>query len=120
LFGERSVTGFERALPRRAGRQGTITRDITLPHVLGSDACGVIAEVGPGVTGFATGDRVIPMPGYPLDERDDSASPLSAAPTYAIGGILRWGTYAEYVEAQQARCTALHPAFGALWNAGAA
>jgi NADPH2:quinone reductase len=79
-------------------RQGTITRDITLPHVLGSDACGVIAEVGPGVTGFATGDRVIPMPGYPLDERDDDASPLSAAPTYAIGGILRWGTYADYVE----------------------
>lgn len=79
-------------------RQGTITRDIALPHVLGSDACGVIAEVGPGVTGFATGDRVIPMPGYPLDERDDGANPLSAAPTYAIGGILRWGTYAEYVE----------------------
>ncbi|WP_284615081.1 quinone oxidoreductase family protein [Aquabacterium humicola] len=79
-------------------RQGTITRDIALPHVLGSDACGVIADVGPGVTGFATGDRVIPMPGYPLDERDDGASPLSAAPSYAIGGILRWGTYAEYVE----------------------
>lgn len=79
-------------------RQGTITRDIALPHVLGSDACGVIADVGPGVTGFATGDRVIPMPGYPLDERDDDANPLSAAPSYAIGGILRWGTYAEYVE----------------------
>ncbi len=79
-------------------RQGVITRDIALPHVLGSDASGVIAEVGPGVTGFVTGDRVIPMPGYPLDGRDDDTRPLSAAPSYAIGGILRWGTYAQYVE----------------------
>jgi NADPH:quinone reductase-like Zn-dependent oxidoreductase len=79
-------------------RQGAITCDIALPHVLGSDASGVIAEVGPGVTGFATGERVIPMPGYPLDERDDDTRPLSAAPSYAIGGILRWGTYAQYVE----------------------
>jgi NADPH:quinone reductase-like Zn-dependent oxidoreductase len=38
------------------------------------------------------------MPGYPLDERDDDTRPLSAAPSYAIGGILRWGTYAQYVE----------------------
>jgi NADPH:quinone reductase-like Zn-dependent oxidoreductase len=79
-------------------REGVITRDLALPHVLGSDASGVIAEVGQGVTGFSVGERVIPMPGYPLDARDDKFSPLSAAPTYAIGGILRWGTYAEYVE----------------------
>jgi NADPH:quinone reductase len=79
-------------------RQGAITRDIALPHVLGSDASGVIAEIGKGVTGFTVGERVIPMPGYPLDARDDGFSPLSAAPSYAIGGIFRWGTYAEYVE----------------------
>lgn len=79
-------------------RQGTITRDIALPHVLGSDASGEIAAVGAGVTGFAPGERVVPMPGYPLDDADAAFSPLSAAPSYAIGGILRWGTYAQYIE----------------------
>jgi NADPH:quinone reductase-like Zn-dependent oxidoreductase len=79
-------------------RQGVITQDIALPHVLGSDACGVIADIGQGVTGFAPGERVVPMPGYPLDARDDNHAVLSAAPSYAIGGIFRWGTYAEFVE----------------------
>nr|WP_255429519.1 zinc-binding dehydrogenase [Ramlibacter albus] len=79
-------------------RNGDILRDLALPHILGSDASGVVAELGEGVTGFSVGERVIPMPGYPLDARDDRFAPLSAAPTYAIGGILRWGTYAEYVE----------------------
>jgi propanol-preferring alcohol dehydrogenase len=32
----------------------------TLPHVLGHEPAGVIAEVGAGVTGFAPGDRVVP------------------------------------------------------------
>jgi NADPH:quinone reductase len=79
-------------------RQGDITREIALPHILGSDASGVIAELGQDVSGFAVGERVIPMPGYPLDSGHDGFSPLSAAPSYAIGGILRWGTYADYVE----------------------
>ncbi len=79
-------------------RSGTITRDIKVPHVLGSDASGVIAALGADVSGFAIGDRVVPMPGYPLDPDDDDFSPMSAAPSYAIGGIANWGTYAEYIE----------------------
>jgi NADPH:quinone reductase-like Zn-dependent oxidoreductase len=38
------------------------------------------------------------MPGYPLDPADERFSPMSAAPSYAIGGIVSWGTYAQYVE----------------------
>jgi NADPH:quinone reductase-like Zn-dependent oxidoreductase len=79
-------------------REGSVLRDIRLPHVLGSDAAGEIAATGPGVTKFRLGERVVPMPGYPLDPRDDGHAPLSAAPSYAIGGIMNWGTYAEYVE----------------------
>lgn len=79
-------------------REGSVLTDIPLPHVLGSDAAGEIAAVGVGVTQFKTGDRVVPMPGYPLDAKDDGFAPLSAAPSYAIGGIVKWGTYAEYVE----------------------
>jgi len=79
-------------------REGSVTRDLKLPHILGSDASGVVAEIGAGVSGFTVGERVVPMPGYPLDSADDAARPISAAPSYAIGGILRWGTYAEFVE----------------------
>ena len=79
-------------------REGSVLTDIPLPHVLGSDAAGEIAAVGPGVTQFRAGDRVVPMPGYPLEANDDRYDPLSAAPSYAIGGIVKWGTYAEYVE----------------------
>ncbi len=45
----------------------------TLPLILGTDAAGVIAETGAGVTAFKPGDKV-----------------------YARGGVSRDGTYAEY------------------------
>jgi NADPH:quinone reductase-like Zn-dependent oxidoreductase len=79
-------------------REGSVVTNIPLPHVLGSDAAGEIAAIGAGVTAFKRGDRVVPLPGYPLDPNDDGHAPLSAAPSYAIGGIVNWGTYAEYVE----------------------
>jgi NADPH:quinone reductase-like Zn-dependent oxidoreductase len=71
---------------------------LRLPHILGSDAAGQISAIGAGVTGFSVGERVVPMPGYPLEDADVDANPISAAPSYAIGGIVRWGTYAQYVE----------------------
>lgn len=35
---------------------------LTLPHVMGSDGAGVVSALGPGVTGFAVGDRVAVNP----------------------------------------------------------
>jgi threonine dehydrogenase-like Zn-dependent dehydrogenase len=32
---------------------------VTYPHILGSDAAGVVVSVGPSVTRFKLGDRVI-------------------------------------------------------------
>lgn len=78
-------------------RDGSYSRSLKLPHVLGSDAAGEVAAIGEGVTGFRPGERVIPMPGYPLDPRDDAFTPLSAAPSYAVAGVLQWGTYAQYI-----------------------
>jgi NADPH:quinone reductase len=78
-------------------REGSVTRDIALPHVLGSDAVGEIVEIGAGVSGFLKGERVIPMPGYPLDDAHADFHPMSVAPSYAIAGIMSWGAYAEYM-----------------------
>jgi len=44
----------------RKGRPGL---NLPKPHVLGSDAAGVIAEVGANVTGVNVGDEVIINPG---------------------------------------------------------
>lgn len=77
-------------------REGSVI-PLQFPHILGSDAVGEVAEIGEGVTGFIVGERVIPMPGFPQDPAD-LAEPISAAPSYAIGGIVAWGTYAEYLE----------------------
>jgi NADPH:quinone reductase-like Zn-dependent oxidoreductase len=79
-------------------RAGAVTRELALPHVLGSDCAGEVAALGAGVSGFRVGERVVPLPGFPLQAQDADFAPLSAAPSYAIGGILRWGTYAQYVE----------------------
>ena len=37
------------------------------------------------------------MPGYPLEEADQDFTPMPAAPSYAIGGIFSWGSYAQYL-----------------------
>jgi NADPH:quinone reductase-like Zn-dependent oxidoreductase len=39
------------------------------PRILGADGAGVVAGVGPGVTGFAEGARVVLNPGLPHDGR---------------------------------------------------
>lgn len=78
-------------------REGGVNPDLAFPHILGSDAVGIVEDAGDDVTGFNTGDRVIPMPGYPTDPTDPGASVLAASPSYAIRGLIEHGTYAEYM-----------------------
>ncbi|WP_421710166.1 quinone oxidoreductase family protein [Algihabitans sp.] len=78
-------------------REGGVNPDLTFPHVLGSDAVGVVEDAGDDVIGFVPGDRVIPMPGYPTDPDDAGADALAASPSYAIRGLVQHGTYAEYM-----------------------
>src|SRR2546428_6382444 len=44
-------------------RQGNPAYPMQLPHVLGSDAAGIVEQVGNRVEGFTTGQRVFVSPG---------------------------------------------------------
>ncbi len=78
-------------------REGGVNPHLTFPHVLGSDAVGLVEDAGDDVAGFAPGDRVIPMPGYPTDPDDVGAEVLATSSSYAIRGLAENGTYAEYM-----------------------
>lgn len=79
-------------------RAGAITPDLPLPHVLGSDIAGEIAEIGADVSGLAEGQRVLVVPGYPTDAADLDIYPASLAPSFTLPGLGRWGGYAQFVE----------------------
>lgn len=80
-------------------RNGARERKIPLPHIPGSDASGVVAEVGSGVDFIKPGDKVLISPGIScghcamcLGGRDN------ICPTYHVLGTAEDGTYAEFVK----------------------
>ena len=77
-------------------RLGSVNPDLNFPHILGSDAVGIVDKNGAESNRFKAGERVILLPGYPIDNRDRHFEPMSAAPSYQIRGVAEWGTYAEY------------------------
>ena len=79
-------------------REGSVVPDLPFPHILGADAAGEIAEIGPGVDTLRVGDRVVPMTGYPDDVGDADIHPTSAAPSFGVSGLSRPGSYAQYQE----------------------
>ena len=79
-------------------REDSVVPDLPFPHILGADAAGEIAEIGPGVDTLRVGDRVVPMTGYPDDVGDADIHPNSAAPSFGVSGLSRPGSYAQYQE----------------------
>ena len=79
-------------------RSGAVSRDIALPHVVGSDIVGRIEQLGADVAGFAAGDRVIVAPGYPADPEEWNVVPENEAPSYFPTGTHSWGGYAQFME----------------------
>ncbi|QEY63192.1 zinc-binding alcohol dehydrogenase family protein [Metapseudomonas lalkuanensis] len=82
-------------------RQGDVASGIPLPHILGMDAVGEIAELGAGVPRLALGDRVIAMPGYPSSPDEQDVRPVTRASSYTLLGLHRPGTYAQYMVAPE-------------------
>ena len=78
-------------------RMGAMFQDIAMPHVMGADVAGRIAEVGEGVTEFKSGDDVIAAPGYPIDAGDWSIKPENLAPSFEVTGTHTWGGNAKYM-----------------------
>ena len=79
-------------------RRGLPTLKLTLPHVLGADVAGEVAQLGAGVTGFEPGDRVIANPGLTCGRCEFClAGDDSLCPEYRILGEHVPGTYTEYV-----------------------
>lgn len=72
--------------------------NISMPHILGCDIAGEIAELGAGVKDLQIGQRVILLPGVSCGKclacRDGWDS---ACDQFKIIGFLRTGGYAEYV-----------------------
>jgi NADPH:quinone reductase-like Zn-dependent oxidoreductase len=79
----------------RRGRRGVT---LSMPHILGSDAAGVISEVGAGVDGFSVGDEVIINPGLSCGKCEYCRrGEQSECSSFGIVGMSRAGTFTEYV-----------------------
>jgi len=79
----------------RKGRRGAA---MNFPHVLGSDAAGVVAELGAGVAGVKAGDEVVINPGVFCGRCEwCQRGEQSECEQFGIIGAARWGTYAERV-----------------------
>lgn len=79
-------------------REGLVMPNLPLPHILGMDAVGEVVNLGEGVSHVQIGDRVIPAPGFTLNEEDDQNRPLILSPSFVVPGVHTWGSYAQYME----------------------
>jgi NADPH:quinone reductase-like Zn-dependent oxidoreductase len=79
----------------RKGRPGLVLK---MPHVLGSDAAGVVAELGSGTHGVSVGDEVILNPGLSCGCCESCRrGQQSECISFSIVGAGRPGTFAEKV-----------------------
>src|SRR5256886_5364136 len=79
-------------------RRGMPGIKVPLPKIVGSDAAGVIREVGPDVSGLEVGQRVTINPGISCGRCEFCAAGFgSQCASYAMVGETRDGAYAELV-----------------------
>ena len=74
--------------------------DMAVGAILGHEPCGVIAEIGEGVTGWSVGQRVTPIPFQPCWQCFECihGRPHLCRNTLILGTIRMPGAYAEYIK----------------------
>lgn len=77
---------------------GAVAPQISMPHILGCDIAGEVAETGAGVKGLRVGIRVIIAPGIRGGQSPHYKTGIwdSLSPGYQIVGFQNNGGYAEY------------------------
>jgi NADPH:quinone reductase-like Zn-dependent oxidoreductase len=79
-------------------RKGRGSQDLTKPHILGSDASGVIIEKGKAAYGVEIGDEVVINPGLSCGKCEFCLKgQQSECVSFGIVGMIRPGTFAEKV-----------------------
>jgi NADPH:quinone reductase-like Zn-dependent oxidoreductase len=79
-------------------RRGLPALKVAFPHVLGGDACGVVAALGPGATGVKEGDRVVINPGITCGRCARCLSGQdNLCPQFKMVGEHTWGAEAELI-----------------------
>jgi len=77
-------------------RRGAPGIKVPLPHILGSDASGVVSAIGDGVTGVKAGDRVLVDPTLTCGRCETCArGDGTLCRRFGVVGEHSWGAYAE-------------------------
>jgi len=111
----------------RDGISGYFSLD--MPHILGCEGAGIVAEVGSAVTAFKPGQHVLP---YLTTSCGHCERCLSGHDNICMSfdklGVTHWGTYAEYVRVSEHNVVAMpdglsfvdaaatHVAFATAWE----
>ncbi|MBZ5514862.1 MAG: zinc-binding dehydrogenase [Acidobacteriia bacterium] len=83
-------------------RGGVRRWQLSMPHIVGSDISGEVAEVGALVTRVKPGDRVLLSPGISCGQCEACFKGLdSACRSYTLFGVMVDGGYAEYVKSPE-------------------
>lgn len=81
-------------------RRGLPGISIPMPHILGSDIAGEVAQVGKDVTGIKPGEKIVLSPGICCGHCEQCAAGKdSQCREYTLFGYMVPGGYAEYVKA---------------------
>ena len=83
-------------------RVGVRRWTLSMPHIVGADISGEVAEVGSLVTRFKPGERVLLSPGISCGQCEACFKGLdSACRSYTLFGVMVDGGYAEYVKSPE-------------------
>lgn len=83
-------------------RKGTASWKLPMPHIVGSDISGEVAEVGSLVSRVKPGDRVLLAPGISCGQCEECFHGLdSACRSYTLFGVMVDGGYAQYVKSPE-------------------